>query len=296
MRNLPNGAVASAIRDAYDDGDFALVAGWDVGGATSAAVTAAAGDATPAQTLALQAMADAPRSRSRAGATASSLPTTGPQPARRRATGPTAFAPCRSPRRGPSWTAWRRAPARPRIGRSGSRSWPACPTRAGTRACACCVTRRHPAWASRTRRPRRPRRPSARPSATGLRSRLSTTTDTPYDGNCHVQLPSGAETDGAPDEDGVVRIDGLAPRLLPRLVPGPRRVGLGSGLARRSAEPARRQHRDDHHAERDPVDHEGHGAARAQELEQPGDAGVAGDRGHDQADGQRRAADVVRVA
>ena len=34
---------------------------------------------------------------------------------------------------------------------------------------------------------------------------------TPYDGNCHVQLPSGAETDGAPDEDGVVRIDGLLP-------------------------------------------------------------------------------------
>ena len=50
--------MASAIRDAYDDGDFALIAGWDVGGATSAAVGAPAGDATRAQSLALRAMAD----------------------------------------------------------------------------------------------------------------------------------------------------------------------------------------------------------------------------------------------
>jgi hypothetical protein len=34
---------------------------------------------------------------------------------------------------------------------------------------------------------------------------------TPFDGNCEVELPDGRRTHGAPDKDGIVRIDGIPP-------------------------------------------------------------------------------------
>jgi len=33
----------------------------------------------------------------------------------------------------------------------------------------------------------------------------------PFDGNCVIELPGGRKTDGSPDADGVVRVDGIDP-------------------------------------------------------------------------------------
>jgi hypothetical protein len=212
MRNLPSGAVASAIRDAYDDGDFALIGGWDVGGATGAAVTAAAGDQTPAQTLALQAMADR-----------TEIPFEGRR-YRIVATDDAAAAGAPSSNGTDSFRSVPLAEARPIVARLAARATTP-QDRALWNQVAASLSDQSGDKTLRLLRDAPASgmgKPDEAPAAPAASNQRETKRDwieieivyddgTPYDGNCHVQLPSGAETDGAPDEDGVVRIDGLLP-------------------------------------------------------------------------------------
>jgi len=211
MRNLPSSAVASAIRDAYDDGDFALVAGWDVGGAASVAVTAAAGDSTPAQALARQAMADRTEipfegRRYRIVATGEATPAAAP-----------------SGNRSDSFRTVPLAEARPIVDRMAARAtspqdralWKqvvaSLSDKSGDRSLRLLRDAPAPGMGEPDEAPA-PAAPTQRETKRDwIEIEIVYDDGTPYDGNCHVQLPSGAETDGAPDEDGVVRIDGLLP-------------------------------------------------------------------------------------
>jgi hypothetical protein len=211
MRNLPSGAVAAAIRDAYDDGDFALILGWDVGGATSAGVTAPASDGTPAQTMALQAMADR-----------TEIPFEGRR-YRIVATDDASTAGAPSSNGTDSFRSVPLAEARPIVTRLAARAstpqdralWKqvvaSLSDKSGDKSLR--LLRDTPASGMGT--PDEAPAPAAPTQRETKRDWIEIEVvyddGTPYDGNCHVQLPSGAETDGAPDEDGVVRIDGLLP-------------------------------------------------------------------------------------
>jgi hypothetical protein len=207
MRNLPSSAVASAIRDAYDDGDFALIAGWDVGGATSAAVAAPAGDATPAQSLALRAMADRTEipfegRRYRIVATAVADPSSNGMD---------------------NFRTVPLAEARPIIDRMAARAstpqdralWKQVVASLSDKSGDTSLRLLRDTPASGMGKPDEAPAPAAPTQRETKRDWIEIEIvydhGRPYDGNCHVQLPSGAETDGAPDEDGVVRIDGLLP-------------------------------------------------------------------------------------
>ena len=63
------------------------------------------------------------------------------------------------------------------------------------------------------RRPRRPRcgRRRRAPEQTWIEVDVRFEDGTPFDGNVVIELPGGRKTEGAPDANGIIRIDGIDP-------------------------------------------------------------------------------------